>query len=461
MSRLSTFLGIIAILGLGIAVAQERGAIRIEFPKAVGDEEKREKPVIKRRHELTDEDLRKQLQQVPELGFDQEADGIVLGYLTNLTTMPGTPIPQADLGPKYYAKVTTFQKKTEGNSLPWRTGVNSQMGKEVAEKMHVFSTVLRTSMRDAVPLGDVRPDPAKLKINLRKRLPNLNDPEGDMPLPWDKKEALPALVQMLQVENTAIRLLMVEMLAKIEGKESSEAIAQRALFDVSPEVRRAAADALAERPKKEYQQILIGALRWPWAPAADHAAEVIAALKLIEAVPDLVKMLGEPDPKLAYIIDAPKESRGTYVRELVRINHFCNCILCHAPSLSKDDLVRGRMPVPNEDPPAAYYQEQSGLFARADTVFLRQDFSLVQPVEKSGKWPGFQRYDYLLRTRKATAKEIVTLKAIQKENNLSALYPQRDAVLFALRELSGRDLGNKTEDWLSLSAGIEKKGEAK
>lgn len=103
-----------------------------------------------------------------------------------------------------------------------------------------------------------------------------------------------------------------------------------------------------------------------------------------------------------------------------------------------------------------YYSAQAGLFVRADITYLRQDFSLVQPVTNSGKWPGFQRFDYLLRTRQATAQEVKLLQGLQKEKKLSDPYSQRDAVLFALREITKMDRGSQYESWLPLQNPIEK-----
>src|SRR5205085_9061828 len=146
------------------------------------------------------------------------------------------------------------------------------------------------------------------------------------------------------------------------------------------------------------------------AAGADHAAEAIAALQLTDVVPDLVQLLKEPSPNL------PLSTGKTYVvQELVRINHLSNCMFCHAPSLSKDDLVRGRVPIPGEEMPPLYYHETRGLFVRADVTFLRQDFSVVQPVPNAGKWPGNQRYDYVLRVRPLSKLEQKAYIALEKE----------------------------------------------
>ena len=241
------------------------------------------------------------------------------------------------------------------------------------------------------------------------------------------------------------------MLSDIEGKAASVALAQRAVFDVSSEVRETAVSVLARRPAEEYQKTLVDGLRYPWPAAADHAAEALAALKNKEATPYLITMLKEPDPRLPI-----KENKTYYIRELVRMSHMSNCMVCHAPSLSKEDLVRGRVPVPGEDPPPLYYAHRTGTFVRADTTFLKQDFSLMQPVANAGKWPGNQRFDYLVRARPLNPAEIRSFQALEKSGKITADYPQKEAVLFALRAMTGRDEGSSYEGWAPLLKGIPK-----
>ena len=262
---------------------------------------------------------------------------------------------------------------------------------------------------------------------------------------------------MLSAENTPVRSLLIDLLARIKGKEATQALALRAVFDLSPEVRERAARALAARPAEEYDPVLLRAFRYPWAPAADHAAEALAALRRADLVPKLVARLRDPDPSQPYKPEQPARGKTRpqgYVRqEVVRVNHLCNCMVCHAPSGAKDDLVRGRVPKPGEDPPPQYYQERTGLFVRADVTYLRQDFSVVQPVEKPGKWSGNQRYDYLLRTRPLTAQELARFRKQEQENKLPQTWPQREAVVFALQQLTGQNHGSTYEQW---SAGLQK-----
>jgi hypothetical protein len=119
------------------------------------------------------------------------------------------------------------------------------------------------------------------------------------------------------------------------------------------------------------------------------------------------------------------------VREVVRVNHLRNCLLCHAPAASPADPVRGLVPNPTQPLPppntVPYYEGQNGIFVRADVTYVRQDFSVPQPVARSGLWPAHQRYDYVVRTRYPTFEEMWRARP--------ETYPQREAVRWALREL--------------------------
>lgn len=101
--------------------------------------------------------------------------------------------------------------------------------------------------------------------------------------------------------------------------------------------------------------------------------------------------------------------------ELVRINHLRNCVLCHAPSLSDADPIRGAVPTPGEPLPQAYYNSHKGSFVRADIVYLKQDFSAMHQVENATPWPSLQRFDYLVRVRELTPEEVAAEQARRAE----------------------------------------------
>jgi hypothetical protein len=420
--------GVCVGLRSGEAVAQE---------KAPGKPE----TTIKRRTPTTEEDLRKQLQSVPEAGFDQKtASELYTPIIKSLDAKPPLKHLPQDLGATFLHEKAARDKQPDMVFLPWLAGPDSELIKEEAGHLHALSTKLRAALlKSADEDKHERPDPEKLP-----RL--LTVPE------WATPAAVPTLTQMLQVESPAIRLLLVGMLAKIEGKEASIALAKRAVFDLSPEVRARAVRALVPRPAPEYTQALYDGFRYPWPAAADHAAEAVAELKRVDMVPELVDLLREPSPTM------PVKVEGGYtVREIVRINHLSNCVLCHAPSLEKGDLVRRSVPIPGERI-SVYYDRSGSLFVRADLTYLRQDFSVMQPVAKSDKWPGEQRYDYLVRTRPLSKTEQAAFEKLVKEDKVLQSYPQPPAVVFALQELTGQDHGTTHESW---SAGLRKRGTEK
>jgi hypothetical protein len=404
-----------------------------------------QKRTFKRRHFTTDEDLRKQLVLVPELTLKS----ISLKSRVLLATAPKT-------------KKYTAEDMPDFAGLPMRMGVDCQLGKEAAENLQILSRKLRTIIAATIPKDgiDTRPNPIALRSAL------FDDQKSERP-EWFQAEAIPTLQQFLMGENKPLRLLLVDILNEIKDRTSSRALAQRALYDLAPEVREAAVRALHGRPHDEYRSQLLDAFRYPWSPVADHAAEALVALDDCQVVPMLVDLLPEPDPSSPFrrSPNQPKE-----VRELVRVNHLANCLMCHAQSLVSTDPVRGLVPSPSQPlpPPIAptqYYEGSTGPFVRADVTYLQQDFSVAQPVPSPGAWPVGQRFDYLVRTRivawpnKRPARSGEEIFKDDKRSDLpvdgveEASYEQREAVLFALRELTGKDLGASSDNWRRVFGG--------
>jgi hypothetical protein len=414
-----------------VAVAfQARGAVAQEKEKEPGKLE----TGMERRAQTTDEDLRKQLQLVAETGFDKlDIDGMYI-YLANVDRQKEKP--QADFGPRAFEMFSNRANRPEMAALPWLDGPTNELTKEKADDLRALAIKIHLVL-DRSARRNAQPDPAVLRTLLTGK-------------GWTEPRALPALTQILQTENAEVRLVLVEVIGKIRGEEASIALAKRALFDLSPTVREKAVRALAGRPDPEYTPILISGLRYPWPAAADHAAEALAALKRTDLVPELVNLLKEPDPTLPV-----KTESGYSVKEFVRINHLCNCLLCHAPALARADRIRGRVVLTSEEPPASAYEEKPGTFVRADLTYLRPDFSVVQPVANPGHWPSNQRYDYLLRTRQLNKQEQTAFQKAEKDGTLPKSYPQQASVLFGLRELTGKDYGSTYEDWAN---GLQKSG---
>jgi hypothetical protein len=264
------------------------------------------------------------------------------------------------------------------------------------------------------------------------------------------EDGLSTVDQMMQVDEPAVRMGLVEFLASVNGEKSGPLLARHALFDASPEVREKSIDALRKWPRRHAREVLLDGLRYPWPPIAAHAAEALVALDDRASIPRLTALLDEPDPR-----EPVRNEDGKWVvKEVVRINHLRNCLLCHAPSHSEKDLVRGVVPKPGEPLPQAYYASREGDFVRADVTYLRQDFSLTERVAKPDKWPKVQRFDYVVRTRELTAEEAAAHEKKPRKPG-PASYPQREAVLFALRELTGFDAGQDSAAWYELLWFIE------
>jgi hypothetical protein len=260
--------------------------------------------------------------------------------------------------------------------------------------------------------------------------------------PKGREGRVPGLEQMLQGDSLPARLCLVKQLAETGGEQATAALARLAAFDLSAEVRGAAAAALKGRPREEARPVLLAALRYPWPPVADNAADALTELTDRDAAPDLVRLLDRPDPRAPQLT-----GEGKWVRpQLVRVNHLRNCLLCHAPSTDKADLVRAPVPTPGEPLPVVYYDRSKGPAVRADVTYLRQDFSALQPVDNADPWPALQRFDYLTRLRELGPDEPRDTTGAVAAGQARG-YPQRDAVLAALRGVTGKDAGGRREDW--------------
>ena len=376
-------------------------------------------------------------QNVPTVGLNLKQAGEVP------RTLGPAPKPNEGLKGPDEAVLSLFDEATR-TGLPFQQKGDCQLEETTALCLQKFSRLLHTAKRDADSLG---------RSSLSSSFSNAADAEWpvspfayalDKGSQWKAKAAVPALVQILQVEPVPVRVQLVKMLAAHPGQETSRALVERAIYDVSLQVRHSAKALLRDRPRAEYRQELLEAFRYPWAPVAWHAAETLATVQDEKAVPSLIKLLDAPDPLQPY----QAESGQMVVRELVRVNHMRNCLLCHAPSWESTNLVEAVVPIPGRRPRPVYYgsrhRSRGDVFVRADVTYLRQDFSVMHEVADARPWPDRQRFDYFVRTRKATAEEIAAAKTSPAEETNS---PQREAVLSALRELTGRNLGAQSADW--------------
>jgi hypothetical protein len=280
---------------------------------------------------------------------------------------------------------------------------------------------------------------------------------------WKNPVSLPAMRQILLAESDEFRLRMVIHLTDIADPQATEILARLAVYDLDSAVRDKAVEALRPRPKAEYRATLARGLRYPWAPVVRNAAQAAATLGMDGMVPEMVALLDEPAPGNPYIEAVKDGEPKRMIRELVRVNHHRNCLLCHAPADASAPELQGATPaypvgpVPAPDEPlppsrsAAYYGAREGItLVRADITYLRQDFSMLQSVDHPGSWSNLQRFDFLVRTRELTEKEVsdrTPKKGVLQFLEANATVVYRETIAEALRRLTGKDAPPNARAW--------------
>jgi hypothetical protein len=265
----------------------------------------------------------------------------------------------------------------------------------------------------------------------------------------------PGLEQILLAESASHRMLFMKRLKELEGKAATRILAQRALFDLDGDVRETALEALKDRPPEHVEPFLLQGLRYPWPQAVHNAAEAIVKLNRTDLLSTLVDMLDQPDPDAPFV-GGPIKNQAM-VRELVRVNHHRNCLLCHAPVDVKDrrdrrnfSLPLGPIPVPGERMPTSavvYYSPKSGQnVVRADVTYLRQDFSVMLPVAYADPWPAEQRYDFFVRVRALTHQEALSYKMRKPALETG----HKTTIVLTLKALTGQDAGYSAAAWRRL-----------
>jgi hypothetical protein len=370
---------------------------------------------------LKAEELAKQIAQVPELDFDDSGE-VVKKMLAEAKLTGSTD------GFVGYGRIPeTLSRRWQSLGLTPRTAVADAQARPAAAKvLERLSRELRLRRMVSTPDSEGRIRPAHLDSLIR--------PLSEAVKSANIIDCLPGLWQMLQAEDNPQRTVLVQYMGQLNDPSVSVALAQRALYDVSPEIRYLAVTELKKRPAAQYRQVLLDGFRYPWPAVAEHAAEALVEVGDKEARPALQQLLRQPNPGDPF--QPQGKDKKPQVRELVRFNHLKNCLMCHSPSLAEKDPVPGRVPVAGKKLELVYYsgpRKGDDIFVRADITYIRQDFSMPQRVEDPGAWPELQRYDYLVRTRDASAEEI----AAHQKQPANATYPQRDAVLWALKELEG------------------------
>jgi hypothetical protein len=154
------------------------------------------------------------------------------------------------------------------------------------------------------------------------------------------------------------------------------------------------------------------------------------------------------------------------VRELVKLNHHHNCLLCHAPGANhhldpdspnnvQQEPLTAAIAVPGESLPApsqGYRAQPHDLVVRLDVTYLRQDFSLMLHVPDAHPWPALQRFDFLVRSRVLSESDAAVYQEKLAKQGPGAVTPYERAILSALRELTGRDTEPTAAAWRKVLA---------
>jgi hypothetical protein len=261
-----------------------------------------------------------------------------------------------------------------------------------------------------------------------------------------------ALMQMHTPRTSEYRVGMTKYLATIPNAEASRALVKLALFSSEETVHAAAIAGLKSRPAKEYADDLLQGLSYPLSAVSRRAANALVKLERKELLANLVGLLEQSDPRLPskQLVDGKEK---WVVREVVRVNHQRNCLLCHAPANTPDvpkNTLKAAVSLPGDPPQSSegdYRPSPSpDILVRLDITYLRQDFSLMMDVEDAKPSGAKQRYDFFVRSRTVTATE----QADFDRERANFKSPVHDAALEALRGLTGRNTEPTAQAWRRL-----------
>jgi hypothetical protein len=274
-----------------------------------------------------------------------------------------------------------------------------------------------------------------------------------------QRAAVAAVMQILMPESERVRIGLAKYLARTPHIDASKALAKLAIFSPEDEVRSAAIEGLKLRREKDYTEILMQGFRYPLPAVSKRAADALVKLERKDLFANLIEVLAAPDPRLP-VTEKRDGKELTFVRELVRVNHHRNCLLCHAPGNTEnlpDGILTVAVPLPTEPlpkPSQGGYQStpppSPDIVVRLDMTYLRQDFSLMMPVSDAHPWPEMQRFDFLVRTRTLTAAEAQAYEPCCEDQEPGRLSPYHRSALYALRELTGRDTEPTPAAWRKL-----------
>lgn len=317
--------------------------------------------------------------------------------------------------------------RTDLAGLPFLLGDDCRMSRERAQMFNTQVATVR-SVRNRMP-------------DRNKFWDNLVAPDPKREVPNHARAQMAALMQILAIDHKLLGVGLARRLDEFPFLDATRCLTRLALFSFDADVRYAAVTALRSRPFGDYREDLLAGFQYPWPEVANFAAEAVAELEHKELIPDLEKLLEAPDPRAPQTKVVFGREIGV-AREVVRLNHHHNCLLCHAIAKGAEPtevFPTGPIPSPSQPLPSSqvYYESRGDpdLRVRADITYLRQDFSLMQKVSDPGPWPTEQRFDFLVRTRWLSEAEIADYRAWRAEQGPDYVSPHHKAVQSALQAL--------------------------
>ncbi len=267
-----------------------------------------------------------------------------------------------------------------------------------------------------------------------------------------------ALTQICGPTTDTMKSAVAKYIASVSTVDSTHALAKLILFTPEENARNIAIEALKARREKDYSDLLLQGFRYPWPDVAQRAADALVKLDRKDLVTRIIDVLDEADPR-APVIKTVNGKTTTTVREVVRINHLRNCLMCHPPGQhvqDDPDILTTAMPIPTQELAPSItggYAQQSTveLLIRIDVTYLRQDFSMMLRVADAAPWPARQRFDFVVRTRTLKDNEVKTYKNKFDKLEPGELPPNHKAALAALRELTGKDTAPTADAWRKLA----------
>lgn len=402
------------------------------------------------------------LMQVPEVSFQQHLEAPKkpgVHFMQTMQEMGQTTAKIRHVNQKSvdgYLKAL-LQNRQDLAGLSFLMGEDCKMKKEAVNDFKLGLDVLRISLKQTVPAGAqalVQLDATTAALfwnTYQDQWTNIvKKTLVKHPFHHEHINAahLAGLTQVLMPESSPMRQGLAKYLGSVPTVEATRALAKMAIYSPEKEVRQEALKVLKVRREKDYTDILVAGLKYPWPVVAQRAGEALVQLECNSVVPQLVDMIDDADPR------APVAKNDAFVaRQMVKLNHHHNCLMCHSPvdKTTPPQAVTAPMPIPG----VALGSFQEGynsipstpdILVRIDVTYLRQDFSVLQPVADAHPWPRMQRFDFLVRDVTLTPAQA---KALQQKLQPAkgAGSPYQQVVLGSLRSLTGLDAAATPQAW--------------